>query len=142
MDARAARAARSGGSRRRSRDLERGAAIAERTGRERVLLMLTRRGGATLIELGRLADAARPPSEGLERARLSGNPRMLLWAHCALARRRAGATATSRRALREPARRPRTGAEPDVHAAGQPGWCLGAALAAAGERRRGRACRR
>src|SRR5215207_7959319 len=66
-------------------DLRRGAAIAEQTGRERVLLVLTVESVATLIELGRLEEATVAGEEGVDRARLAGNPRMLLWAQSALA---------------------------------------------------------
>ena len=56
---------------------------------------------------------------------------MLLWAHSALAAARlaAGDVAAALSAAGEAAE---VGARPDVHAAGQPGWCLGAALTAAG----------
>ena len=47
--------------------------------------MLTIESVATLIELGRLAEATATAEEGVELARLSGQPRMLLWAHSALA---------------------------------------------------------
>ena len=113
----AARAARSGSSDAALADLRRGAAIAEQTGRERVAADPHRR-------VRRDADRARPPRRGdrgaartaLERARLAGNPRMLLWAHCALAAARlaagdvAGGAATTparRRALDTPAGLPR-----------------------------------
>jgi DNA-binding NarL/FixJ family response regulator len=112
-------------------DCERGSAIAADTGRERVLLVLTIESVSTLIELGRLAQATATAEEGVELARLSGQPRMLLWAHSALASARvmagdvAGALthATEAAEIATPA---------DFHAAGQPGWCLGAALVAAG----------
>src|SRR4051794_9674585 len=117
-------------------DLRRGAAIAEETGRERVLLLLTVESVPTLIELGRIAEATAASEEGLERARLSGVPRMLLWAHCALASARlaagdvAGALQLAGDASPfDPTR--------DLHTAGQPGWCLGVALTAAGNPERG-----
>ena len=112
-------------------DLERGAAIAAETGRERVLLILTVESVATLIELGRLADACAAGEEGVELARLAGNPRMLLWAHSALASAlvAVGDVPTALRNAREAGE---TGVRGDFHAAGQPGWCLGAALTAAG----------
>ena len=72
-------------------DLRRGAAIAEQTGRERVLLMITVESVAALIDLGRLAEATAVAEDGVERARLSGNPRMLLWAQSALAAARLAA---------------------------------------------------
>jgi DNA-binding CsgD family transcriptional regulator len=105
--------------------------MASRTGRERVLVVLTIESVPTLVELGRIADAVTAGEEGVELARLAGNPRMLLWAHCALssARLAAGDVAGAVRAAQE-ATALRTRA--DVHAAGQPNWALGAALAAAG----------
>ena len=63
-------------------DLERGAAIAADTGRERILLVTRLESVPVLIELGRLADATAAAAEGVELARLSANPRMLLWALC------------------------------------------------------------
>jgi DNA-binding NarL/FixJ family response regulator len=112
-------------------DLERGAAIAAETGRERVLLILTVESVATLTELGRLADACAAGEEGVELARLAGNPRMLLWAHSALASALVAA-GDAPAALRNAREAGETGVRGDFHAAGQPGWCLGAALTAAG----------
>jgi DNA-binding NarL/FixJ family response regulator len=112
-------------------ELERGRAMAERTGRERVLLVLTVETVAPLVELGRIREAIAAAEEGLELARLAGNPRMLLWAHSALssARLAAGDVAGALREIEEAGRLDTTA---DVHAAGQPHWCLGAALLAAG----------
>ena len=116
-------------------DLERGAAIAADTGRERVSLFLVVESVATLVELGRLGEATAAGEEGLELARLAGNPRMLLWAHCALASARlaAGDVAAALRHAEEAAA---LGAASDFHATGQPGWALGAALTAAGNAER------
>jgi DNA-binding NarL/FixJ family response regulator len=112
-------------------DLERGTAIAAQTGRERIVLILTVESVATLIELGRLAEAAAAAEEGMERARLGGNPRLLLGAHSALASARlAGGDVAA--ALRDAGEAAEIDVQPDFHATGQPGWCLGAALAAAG----------
>jgi DNA-binding NarL/FixJ family response regulator len=117
-------------------DLERGAAIAARTGRERVLLFLTVESVASLVELGRLADAAAAADEGVELARLAGSPRTLLAAQCALSRARLvvgdvdGALHHARQAAE-------LAVGADFHAAGQPGWSLGAALVAAGSADRG-----
>ena len=72
-------------------DLTRGAAIAAETGRERILLILTVESVATLIELGRLSEAGAAAEEGLERARLAGSPRMVLWAQSMLAAARLAA---------------------------------------------------
>ena len=113
-------------------DLERGTAMAERTGRDSQLLPLVVETASTLIELGRLAEADEAAREGLERARLSGTPGRLAWAHCALASA-ALALGDPERGLREARAAEAIGAHTGVLAAGQPGWCLGAALAACGE---------
>ena len=118
-------------------DLRRGAAIAEQTGRERVLLNLTLESVGTLVELGRIAEAITVGEEGLERARLDGNLRMLLWAHCALAVARLAAGDLPA-ALDHAGAAARLDTPADFHAAGQPGWCLGAALVAAGKPEPGR----
>ena len=112
-------------------DFERGAALALETGRENVRLQLTVESVGTLIELGRPAEATAAAEQGLELARLAGNPRMLLWARCALsaARLAAGDVSAALQAAEEAAE---SQIRPDFHAAGQPGWCLGAALTAAG----------
>ena len=108
--------------------LERGAALAARTGRENVRPQLTVESVATLIELGRIADATAAAEQGLELARLSGNPRVLLWARCALSSARlAGGDISA--ALDVAGEAAESGAQADFHAAGQPGWSLGAALA-------------
>jgi ATP/maltotriose-dependent transcriptional regulator MalT len=112
-------------------DVRRGAAIAADTGRESVLLVLTCESVATLTELGRLAEATAEGEQALELARLSGNERMVLWAHCALASARLAAGDVSG-ALLHGGEAAEIDTEPDFHAAGQPGWCLGAALVAAG----------
>jgi ATP/maltotriose-dependent transcriptional regulator MalT len=111
--------------------LERGAALAAQTGRENVRPQLTVESVATLIELGRIADASAAGEQGVELARLTGNPRMLLWARCALssARLAAGDVSAALDLAEEAAE---SGVRADFHAAGQPGWCLGAALVAAG----------
>ncbi|MGZ8648269.1 MAG: LuxR C-terminal-related transcriptional regulator, partial [Solirubrobacteraceae bacterium] len=112
-------------------DRERGAAAAAETGRERVLLMLTVESVPVLIELGRLAEAATAGQEGIELGRLSGNPRMLLWAHSAHAAARLAAGDVAG-AVREAGAAAELDAHADFHAAGQPGWALGMALTAAG----------
>ena len=118
-------------------DLRRGAAIAEQTGRERVLLTLTLESVATLVELGRIAEAITAGEEGLERARLDGNPRMLLWAYSALAGARLAAGDLPA-ALDHAGAAARLDTPADFHAAGQAGWSLGAALVAAGKPEPGR----
>ena len=112
-------------------DFERAAAIATETGRARVLLMVTVQSVPTLVELGRLAEAGAAGEEGVERARLSGIPRMLLWAQSELASARlaAGDVQDALRHAREAAE---IATPPGFYAAGQPGWGLGAALTAAG----------
>jgi DNA-binding NarL/FixJ family response regulator len=112
-------------------DLRRGAAIAAETGREGVLLAFAVESVAPLIQLGRIGDAIAAAEEGVELGRLGGNPRTLLWAFCALATARlaAGDVASALRQAEEAAALP---TRADFHAAGQPGWCLGASLTAAG----------
>jgi DNA-binding CsgD family transcriptional regulator len=112
-------------------DLRRGAAIAADTGRETVLLVMTIESVAPLIELGLIADAVAAAEDGAELARLAGNPRTLLWAHSALAESRLAAGEVAA-ALRHAEKATALGTEADFHAAGQPGWCLGTALTAAG----------
>jgi ATP/maltotriose-dependent transcriptional regulator MalT len=112
-------------------DFERGAAIAGDTGRESVLLLLTVASVAPLVELGRLGEAAAAGQEGIERAQLLGNPAMLVWAHSALARARLTAGDVTA-ALRHAAEAAELTSSPGFYAAGQPGWCLGAARTAAG----------
>jgi DNA-binding NarL/FixJ family response regulator len=119
-------------------ELERGIALAAETGRERVLLVCTVERAAVLTELGRLADASAVAEEGVERARLAGNPRMLLWAHATLSTARLAAGDVTA-ALEQATAATALGVAADFHAAGQPGWCLGAALTAAGEAARGAA---
>ena len=54
-------------------------------------LQLTVERVAVLIELGRLAEATAAAEQGVELARLAGNPPMLLWARCALSSARLAA---------------------------------------------------
>ena len=85
-----------------------------------------------LVELGRLGEAADLAAEGVELARLAGSPPLLLWAQSALACvRLAAGEITS--AMREAQEAQTSGTRPDFCATGQPGWCLGLALTAAGE---------
>jgi AAA ATPase domain len=117
-------------------DLERGVSLAAATGRESIELLLTVETVATHIELGRLSDAVDTAEEGLDRARLSSNATMLLWAESALASARLAA-GDVQEALQHATDAVETGAPPGFHAAGQPGWCLGATLTAAGNPERG-----
>ena len=112
-------------------DLDRGSELARETGRENVRLQLTVERAGALLELGRCAEAIAAAEQGLELARLAGNPPMLLWARCALssARLAAGDVTAALALAREAAE---SGVEADFHAAGQPAWALGNALAAAG----------
>jgi DNA-binding CsgD family transcriptional regulator len=113
-------------------DLRRGLAVAAQTGRESVQLHLAVESVTTLVELGRLEQAIAVGEEGVERARLSANPSLLLWAQSALASAllAAGEVQAAMRHARE-ARA--LDAACGFEAAGQPGWCLGTALTAAGE---------
>jgi DNA-binding CsgD family transcriptional regulator len=112
-------------------DLQRAAAIAADTGRERVALLMAVESAPALVELGRIAEAVATAEEGVERARLAHNPRMLLWAQAELASARlvAGDVAAALAAADAAAA---TGATADLHAGGQPGWCLGQCLLASG----------
>ncbi len=122
-------------------DLDRGAALALETGRENARLHLAIERVPVLIELGRLAEATAAAEQGVELARLVGNPPMLLWARCArsAALLAAGDVTAALEAAREAAA---SGVRADFHAAGQPGWALGNALVAAGEVERGLAALR
>jgi DNA-binding NarL/FixJ family response regulator len=112
-------------------DLERGAAIAAETGRETILLQLTLERAVTLVALGRLRDAVAAAEEGLELADLSGSDRLLVWAHATASRAQLAAGAVTA-ALEHAERAAAAGAQPDLQAAGEPGWSLGNASAAAG----------
>ena len=115
--------------------LERGAHLAGQTGREAAHLLLTVESVAALVELGRLQEAIAAGQHGLELARLAGAPQ-LLWAQCSLASAQLAAGDVAA-ALRQAEEAAETETRPDFHASGQPGWCLGAALAAAGNGVRG-----
>ena len=117
-------------------DAERGLGLAARTRRERIALVLAVESVGPLVDLGRLGEAVARAEEGLERAALSDNPRMLLWAHCAAATALLAAGDVPA-ALRHATAAGQDGVAADVQAAGRPGWCLGTALAAAGNAARG-----
>ena len=85
----------------------------------------------TLLALGRTGDAMAAAEQGLELADLSGNDRMLLWAHATASRAQLAAGAVTA-ALEHAERAAAAGAQPDLQAAGEPGWCIGNALTAAG----------
>jgi DNA-binding CsgD family transcriptional regulator len=101
-----------------------------------VRLQVTVERVAVLIELGRLAEATAAAEQGVELARLAGNPPMLLWAQCALSSARLAAGDVGA-AVQHAEAAAASGVAADFHAAGQPDWALGAALAAAGESERG-----
>jgi DNA-binding NarL/FixJ family response regulator/tetratricopeptide (TPR) repeat protein len=112
-------------------DLRRGAAIAADTGRETVLLSMIVESVEPLMQLGRIGDAVAAADDGAELARLAGNERTLLWAYAARAEARLAAGDIAA-ALRHAEEAVALDVRPDFHAAGQPGWCLGATLTAAG----------
>ena len=114
-------------------DLTRGAELAKQTGRERIVLLLTIESVAPLIELGRLAEATAAAEDGLERASVFGNPRLLLWATNAMTRA-CLATGDVTEALRHAEGQPTV--ETDFHSAAEPGWCHALARAATGNRER------
>ena len=111
--------------------LERAGRMARASGRELVLMLVAIELGRPLRELGRLAEAVAAGEEAVDRARLVGNAQQQVAALSALsiARLAAGdvgaavADAEDALAIEAPV---------DFHRAGQPGWCLGAALTAAG----------
>jgi ATP/maltotriose-dependent transcriptional regulator MalT len=111
--------------------LARASSLATATGREPVLMLVTAESVRPLRELGRLAEAVTVGEEALDRARLLGNPQHVLWAQCALAGARLAAGDVST-ALREAEDALAIEAEPSFHRAGQPHWCLGTVLTAAG----------
>lgn len=113
-------------------DLQRGLALAAQTERETVRLLLTLESVGVLVELGRLQQAVEMAADGVELARLAGSPPLLLWAQSALAGARLAAGEIAP-ALREAREAQASGTRPDFCATGQSGWCLGVALAAAGE---------
>ena len=80
-------------------------------------LQLTVERVAVLIELGRLAEATAAAEQGVELARLAGNPPMLLWARCALS---VGAARGRRRRRRvqHAEEAAASGVAADFHAAG------------------------
>jgi DNA-binding CsgD family transcriptional regulator len=117
-------------------DFERGAALAAQTGRERVLLVVTVESVATLVELGRLAQAVVAAQEGVELARLTNNLRAGVWARSALAAARL-ASGDVAAALADASAAAASGSLAGFYAAGEPGWCLGTALTAAGNADRG-----
>jgi DNA-binding NarL/FixJ family response regulator len=111
--------------------LDRARGLAVASGREPVLMLTAVEAVRPLRELGRLAEAVATGEEGVDRARLNGNPQHMVWAHCALSSARLAAGDVAG-ALREAEEAAGIEAEPSVHRAGQPQWSLGAALAAAG----------
>ena len=131
VDARRAPAARSAGSTRRSRTSSAASRSPTGPGASACCSCSPSRRVPTLVELGRLGEAIAAAEEGA-RARAPGRQP----ADAAVGAQRAvGRPPGRRRRRRRHAPCRRGGAErrpADVHAAGQPGWCLGAALIAAG----------
>ena len=113
-------------------DLGRGRAIAADTGRERLQIHLALESSTSLVELGELDAAQAAADEGVERARLMAHAGLLTWAHSVRSSARLAAGEVQA-ALEDAREATRAGGPPGLEAAGQPGWCLGAALAAAGE---------
>jgi DNA-binding NarL/FixJ family response regulator len=113
-------------------DLQRGLVLAAQTERETVRLLFALESVGVLVELGRLREAADMAREGVELARLAGSPPLLLWAQCALACTRLAAGEIVS-AMRDAHEAQASGTRPDFCATGQPGWCLGLVLAAAGQ---------
>ena len=118
--------------------LERAGRMASATGRELVLVVVSQALVRPLVELGRLEEAVAAGEEALDRARLTGNAQQLLGAQAALSTARLAAGDVTG-ALREAEEAQTIDAPPGYHGAAQPGWCLGAALAAAGNPQRGAA---
>ena len=116
-------------------DLERGIALAAATGRDRVLLILAVESVAVLTELGRIREAVAAAEDGVERARLAGQPaRAPVGAERARRARAAGGRRRHRpRCPPRRGRRRRSAPRPDFHAPGPAGLVLAAALAAGGE---------
>jgi DNA-binding CsgD family transcriptional regulator len=109
--------------------------MAAATGRELVLLLAALGSVRPLRELGRLAAAVAAGEEALDRARLSGTRQQLAGAHCELSAARL-ATGDVSGALAEANEAVALGVPSGIHSAGQIGWCLGNALAAAGNAER------
>ncbi len=119
--------------------LRRAGRMAGASGRELVLVLVSLGSVRPLRELGRLAEAVAIGEEAVDRARLSGAPQQLVAAYSALSTARLAAGDVSA-ALREAEDAAAIDAPPgDFHRAAQPGWCLGAALTAAGNAERGAA---
>jgi DNA-binding CsgD family transcriptional regulator len=105
-------------------DLERGAELAARTGREIQLVAIGVETALALIDLGRLPEALDAAADARERARLSGHPGRLAWAGCA--------EAAARLALGQPDLQLIDDSDPGLAGAGLPGWVRGATLTALG----------
>ena len=105
--------------------------MATETGRELILVLVSAESARVLRELGRLTDALAAAEEAVDRARLAGSPQQLLWAQTGLASAHL-ATGDVAAALRAAEDALELDARRSLHTAGEPGWCLGAALVAAG----------
>ena len=113
-------------------DLQRGLALAARPSARPFGCCSRSSRSRVLVELGRLREAAETAAEGVELARLAGSPPLLLWAQSALACAQLAAGEIGA-AIRDAQEAQASGTRPDFCATGQPGWCLGLALAAAGQ---------
>jgi ATP/maltotriose-dependent transcriptional regulator MalT len=118
--------------------LDRATEMARASGRELVLVLVSQESVRPLRELGRLEEAVAAAEEALDRARLAGNAQQLVAAHSALSGARLAVGDVSG-ALRDAEEAAGIDAAPGLYRAAQPGWCLGAALTAAGNARAGAA---
>jgi DNA-binding NarL/FixJ family response regulator/tetratricopeptide (TPR) repeat protein len=109
--------------------------LAAASGRELVLLMAALGSVRPLRELGRVAEAVAAGEEAVDRARLTGTPQQLVGAYAALSAARLAAGDVSG-AVREASDALAIDTPVGIYSAAQPGWCLGAALAAAGNAER------
>jgi DNA-binding NarL/FixJ family response regulator len=111
--------------------LTRAEAVAVSTGRELVQVLVSAASVAPLRELGRLTEAIAAGEEALDRARLAGNPAQQLGAQSELAMALLAAGDASA-ALREADDSSAIRTTASFYSAGQPDWCVGAALTATG----------
>ncbi|HEX5622690.1 MAG TPA: AAA family ATPase [Solirubrobacteraceae bacterium] len=112
-------------------DLQRAHEMASASGRALVLTLAALGAVRPMRELGRLAEAVAVAEEAVDRARLSGPRAQLAGALCELsaARLASGDVSAALQAADDAAA---IDVPPSLHTAGQVAWCLGAALAAAG----------
>jgi DNA-binding CsgD family transcriptional regulator len=118
--------------------LRRAGRMAGASGRELVLVLVSQESVRPLRELGRTGEAVVAGEEAVDRARLAGSPQQRVAAHSALSGARLAVGDVSG-AVREAEEALAIDAPFDFQRAAQPGWCLGAALTAAGNPERGAA---